>query len=821
MGKQNLMRFFFGVLCLLVSCRIFAQTQSCPLNSSWSSGTLTHWEAYTGNNKNGNGDSAIKKTYDSGVAYPSGTLGAVTLPEYQLSANGMQVISASGTDPYGGFATIPNINGYQYTNSILLGSTNVATRSGTGATSGGYIRGIRYRINVPASPSTQPYTMTYAYAMVLENGSHNSSEQPLFSATLSTNDSVITCASPQYYLPTKNDANTQGGGATLDTATAIAEGFSVSSKLSPNADQNGNSPTPVYLQDVWTKSWREVTFDLSPYRGQQVVLTFEADNCVPGGHFSYAYIAIRNTCNGLIISGDSVACSNSDLVYSIPALTGATYQWTIPAGWSIVSGADSNVLTVKVGATGGMITTEEINSCADLKDTIQVTTTLPTLAGSVNSNARVCTDSNMKVLTISGNRGSVLNWIYSSDNGGTWNSLADTTLQYTAQNLTATTVYRALVRNGASCDIDTSSAAVITVDPKSVGGQLDPALMEFCLGQFKGAVLTLKGDTGSVLNWQSSTDTTNWTDFTPADTSTSYNVVGLTNSTGYRLLVKSGVCPADTSSIAYVHLLNAQFPQATIDPADTTICYGSSALLNASITVGTSYTWTNTTSLVNQGSGTIDRLPYYINATASPIDSTTYILSIGNAGCPNVLLDTFQVNVYPQIIVNAGNDTSVVVGEPLQLHAVSSETADSFTWTPTTDLNNPDIADPIATLGSNIDSITYVVRATSAKGCYGEADIVVRVFKTGPDIFVPNAFTPGGATNNIFRPITAGITSLQYFRVYNRWGQLVYSTTTIGQGWNGYLNGRLQDSGTYVWMVQGTSYTGKIISHKGVMVLVR
>jgi gliding motility-associated-like protein len=243
--------------------------------------------------------------------------------------------------------------------------------------------------------------------------------------------------------------------------------------------------------------------------------------------------------------------------------------------------------------------------------------------------------------------------------------------------------------------------------------------------------------------------------------------------------------------------------------------------LKATISAGTNYTWTNTNSLSGQGNGTIDGFPYYINATASPLESTTYVLNIENTGCPYRLLDTIQVNVYPQIIVNAGDDTSVVIGEPLQLHAVSSDTGNSFTWTPTTGLDNPDIADPVATLSGNIDSITYVVRAASAVGCYGVADIVVRVFRTEADIFVPNAFTPGSSTNNIFRPIPAGISSLQYFRVYNRWGQLVYSTFTIGQGWDGYLNGRLQDTGTYVWMVQGTSYTGKTVSHRGVMILVR
>ncbi|MEJ0082107.1 MAG: hypothetical protein WDM78_14460 [Puia sp.] len=185
---------------------------------------------------------------------------------------------------------------------------------------------VSYGIHVPPGPSTEPYTMTYAYAMVLENGTHMSSQQPYISVTLKTSAGVITCASPNYLLPTFGTSSPFGNnkGLTLDSATAKKNGFKVSNIPSPNEDPGPNGGgSGAYLQDVWTKGWTEVTYDLSPYRGQDVSLTFEADNCVPGGHFAYGYIAIRNSCAGLIIDGDSLVCNNSVETYSVPTLAGS------------------------------------------------------------------------------------------------------------------------------------------------------------------------------------------------------------------------------------------------------------------------------------------------------------------------------------------------------------------------------------------------------------------------------------------------------------------------------------------------------------------
>ncbi|MGZ3948858.1 MAG: T9SS type B sorting domain-containing protein [Flavisolibacter sp.] len=806
------------IICLIIatawSYSAHCQSQACPANINFATSDLSFWSAKTGlvNGSNQN--------------YPAPNSGVSIIPEFSLNSAGIKVITTSSNDLYGGFPTVPTINGYAYNYSVLLGSTATSwdLHSST-SNPGGFTRAITYLINVPAGLATEPYTMTYAYAMVLENGTHNSNEQPLFKATLSVNSNVITCASPHYYLPTFNNAGGGSGstGATLDSATAIANGFSNSPVLFlSHSGQQGN--TGILLRDVWTKGWTEVTFDLSPYRGQIVTLTFEADNCTPGAHFAYAYVALRNTCAGLQISGFPKICANTIGTYSVPALAGANYSWTVPSGWSITSGDTTNIISVSPGANAGSITVRELNSCADLKDTIAVSVSPPTVAGQVGSDATVCSGSNTTQLTLNGSVGNILGWLSSSD-GVQWDSISNHLQTFTAQNLLKTTLYRALVQNGSSCRIDTSVAATVTVDPRSVGGSLSPANTEVCIGQTVNSNLRLSGNTGPVFNWQQSFDKTTWNSFSPAKKDSAYGVNSLNSDTYYRVIVKSGVCPADTSSIATLHLLNANFPAASFQPDSAFICYGQSARLNATISSGTSYTWTPVSNLINQGNGTVTSLPYNIQATASPSSSTYYILKVFNAVCPTALTDTFLVRVAPRIIVNAGHDTIIVSNQQLQFNAtVNDPAANQFNWSPPTGLSATNIPNPVALLNSSMvdDAITYIVRATNSIGCYGEDAITVRVFKTGPDIFVPDAFTPNGdGHNDVIRPILVGIKQLNFFRVYNRWGQLIFQTSESEKGWDGKISGQDQTTNSFVYYVQAVDYTGRVITKKGTFTLIR
>jgi gliding motility-associated-like protein len=294
-----------------------------------------------------------------------------------------------------------------------------------------------------------------------------------------------------------------------------------------------------------------------------------------------------------------------------------------------------------------------------------------------------------------------------------------------------------------------------------------------------------------------------WTPAATLDDATKKNPVARpTGPTNYTCVAFIGKC--STTDVVSVNTI--PYPQSFAGP-DTTICYDDTASLHGRI-VGSSFNWAPAVSLLNAGT---------LSPSAFPRRPTDYILSAYDTlGCPKPGRDTVRVFVLDEIFAFAGRDTAIVVGQPLQLNASGAE---FFEWTPPLGLSRTDVGNPVARLNSNA---TYYLRAINEQGCFDLDTINIKVFKTRPDIFVPNAFTPGGRRNNLFRPAaTPGISHLEYFRVYNRWGQLVFTTTEIGRGWDGTIGGKAQNAGTYVWVVQGKDYTGETITKKGTMVLIR
>jgi PKD repeat protein len=238
---------------------------------------------------------------------------------------------------------------------------------------------------------------------------------------------------------------------------------------------------------------------------------------------------------------------------------------------------------------------------------------------------------------------------------------------------------------------------------------------------------------------------------------------------------------------------------------DPTICFDDTAQLYGT-TDGSSFRWEPAISLVNGNT---------LSPMAYPRFTRTYtLLAFDTLGCPKPGFDRVVVNVKPEIIAFAGNDTAIVKGQPLQLNGSGAE---FFAWSPESGLNQTSIPNPLAILDKNI---SYIMRTFTPEGCFSIDTINIQVFQTMPDIFVPNAFVPTGR-NNELRPKAVGISTLYFFRVFNRWGQMVFQTSQMGKGWDGRLNGVIQNSGTYVWMVSGIDYTGKKVIKKGTATLIR
>ncbi len=807
----------------------FIQGKSqCPLNFNFSESSLTHWFGYTGIFKNTTTRLPLTQTnYDSISNFPTGTINTTNIPEYNTSLTGIEVLSAKSLDPFGNFETVPTINGYSYNYSIKIGSTTINPQPRTNPPSeiGGYFRGIGYTINVPPGLPTDPYVVTYAYAMVLENGQHTNDIMPLFTAKLTTQNGTIDCANAQYYLPTlQTGLNTNGNPIfELDQGAALQEGFSLSSTLSPN-DLNTTNPGSTRKR-VWTKGWREVIVDLAPWRGQQVTLTFEADNCVPTGHFAYAYVALKNVCQGLQIEGTVNACANEISTYSIPELSGAKYHWQIPAGWQSVKDS-ANTITVIPNSSAGTIVATATNTCADLKTSIPVAVAPPTIPGNINGDSIVCKglipNQNFP-LNLVGYNGSVLNWISSIDNGLSWTAINNNTSTLSANNLSETTIFRAIVQNGAACRIDTSAFAQITLNPKPFAGIISPTDIQICQDQPILNALTLNGSSGNISNWQSSHDLINWTNTTPTNQSSLQSLSGITSQTYFRAIVSTSACPADTSNNVHIEIYNALYPKSTIFSKDTTICFDQVALLNASISIGSGYQWSNSNSNNNLGTGLITANPFLISSAFVASKNTDYILTVSNAGCPNLLRDTIHVKVLPQLSVNAGRDTVILINQPLQINAIlSDQRLANYLWTPTTGLSNMAISNPIAILDGSQDQIRYSVTATDSIGCSATNSFLVTILKNGPEIFVPTGFTPNAdGKNDVLRPTVYGITQKYFFSVFNRWGQQIFFSTQIGMGWDGTINGIPQPAGAYVFIAEGADYLGKRIISKGTAVLIR
>ena len=267
-----------------------------------------------------------------------------------------------------------------------------------------------------------------------------------------------------------------------------------------------------------------------------------------------------------------------------------------------------------------------------------------------------------------------------------------------------------------------------------------------------------------------------------------------------------------------ITMSNAIVPAITISTPTTTICTGTSATFFAIITNGGSsptYQWQKNGAAVGTNSNT------YTEPNLNDGDLIKCILT-SSLSC--ALPTTAQSNSITMTVSAppANIRYPLVTGltsQSIQLQARNLG-GNSYNWQPVVGLNNHLIINPIFNYNQSQE---YKIYIGTPAGCL-VVDTQLVTMKGTKGIYVPKGFSPNGdGVNDRLYPILVGIKELYFFRIYNRWGNLLFETNSgnPASGWNGLFKGHPQPVESYTWAAEALDIDGFIIKKTGSTLLVR
>jgi len=261
----------------------------------------------------------------------------------------------------------------------------------------------------------------------------------------------------------------------------------------------------------------------------------------------------------------------------------------------------------------------------------------------------------------------------------------------------------------------------------------------------------------------------------PGDTyiwSTGANTQTITVSTAgtYWVRVANGTC-IGTDTVNVITSLSAS---VNLGP-DIKLCNGASIILNAG-NPGMNYLWSN------------GETTQTINVTTSG----TYYINVSSNGCTGS--DTVNVVIEPPLTVSLGPDTTICPGDQLVIDAGKGYAA--YSWIPGGESSHLLI---ITQPG------TYGLTVLDSNGCIALTSIWIADFCPS-DLYVPSAFSPtGNGINDLFFAYCENVAEFHMY-IFNRWGQQIFDSEDISQGWDGNYNGEPVPQGTYVYRIDYKLY---------------
>jgi len=488
---------------------------------------------------------------------------------------------------------------------------------------------------------------------------------------------------------------------------------------------------------------------------------------------------------GFTINNTSQCLSNNSFVYNNTSTIASgtlSYHWDLGDGNKAISKDTTYSYTIANNSYSVKLISTSNNGCSDsITKTVVIKPTPKTPIITANGPLSFCTNGSVVLSsdTALGNQ-----WY--KDNAGIAGAVNQ---NYTANASGSYTV----IATANGCLSNASTATTVTVTPTpSTPTATTTGSTSFC-------------SNGNVLITSSSTSGNQWYKDAAIINGAINQTYNATATGSYTVIVTSNNCSSNTSN-AVIVTISQTTPTPTITAnGPLSFCDNGSVVLSSNAASGNQ--WYQSGFALPQATGT--------TYTASSDGVYTVTATAANE-CPSAASNGLSVSIIPSPEGIRYDALNVSANTPTVLQA--RNIGQAYTWIPSIGLSNSTTATP--TFNNDV-STDYLIHIMTSSGCYTDDTVLVKVY-TVKYFLIPTAFTPNGdGLNDLIKPFTIDIKAINYFRIFNKWGELLFESNNTANGWDGNYKGAQQAAGNYIWVAEGIANNGSIVTQHGQIILIR
>jgi gliding motility-associated-like protein len=557
-------------------------------------------------------------------------------------------------------------------------------------------------------------------------------------------------------------------------------------------------------------------------------VTVSGTNACANDVVSAKVVTVTVTRNGIvtdIVAADQTICSGmtAALTASSTTVTNPTFTWYRDAALTDVAFTGASVTTpVLTATTKYYVTVSGTGVCANLPGMAKVVTVtvnpLPNVPIISTAGTAICSG-DATVLTIQNPQtGVTYEWYTAAANG----ILANTGTTFTTGALNSTIDYYVQANSISGCGSAAGRVKVtITVTPKPLPPSVVAGTVNTCLGST--AALAVSNPAANVTyNWYATSTSTivlgSGANFTTPVTTTA--------TTTYYVEAKSGNCTSTARTPVVVNAGAIPNPPPSIAGATNPLCPGSTTVLSVNNPdPALKYAW-----FAIQTGGTALAEGNTFNVPALTATTIYYVGSINAAtGCASSTRTAVTVTVLtklaaPVVSIQGVTATSITFAWAAVPGATAYEvsTDAGLTWVQPS--SGPAGTTHLISGLQPTQSVTIRVRAKGQLDCQlSDATSLTGTSDNplGNTIFIPNTFTPNNDGKNDVFYVYGNTIAKMKLRVYNQWGQFLYESLNIQNGWDGTYKGQMQPNGVYVYYLDAEFNDGTKETKKGTISLLR